>query len=229
MIEQIRLASITPFSSRDFPGRLAAVIFLQGCNWRCSYCHNSAMQARDRQPDSPSWEDALAWLSDRRGLIGGVVFSGGEPTLQADLATAIGEVHSMGFEVGLHTSGAYPDWLEACLPHLAWVGLDFKMPAARLAELTGVPAGHRVGESIRRVLASGIAYEIRTTVDAAYHDQATLEAMAAELAECGVPRSAWVLQVMHDDDGRICPLSAAIAHQAAQTLGLRLQDINSPE
>lgn len=224
MIEQIRLASITPFSSREFPGRLAAVLFLQGCSWRCGYCHNSAMQARDRQPGSPSWEDALAWLSDRRGLIEGVVFSGGEPTLQADLATAIGEVHGMGFEVGLHTSGAYPDWLAACLPRLAWVGLDYKMPAARLAELTGAAAGHRVSESIRRVLASGVDYEIRTTVDAAYHDRATLALMATELAGHGVPRSAWVLQTMRDDGGRVCPLSAALAGQAGTELGLRLRE-----
>ena len=75
-----------------------------------------------------SWNDTFRWLETRRGLLDGVVFSGGEPLLQKQLPEAIGQIHQNGFEVALHTSGVYPERLSKVLPLIEWVGLDIKAP-----------------------------------------------------------------------------------------------------
>ena len=100
----LRVAAITPFTTIDFPGRLSAVVFVQGCPWRCVYCHNDWMQSRAHAPES-SWDEVMKLLSRRKGLLDGVVFSGGEPTVDHALPEAMRTVKSMGFEVGLHTGG----------------------------------------------------------------------------------------------------------------------------
>ena len=84
----LRLGGLTPLTTIDFPGRLAAVLYCQGCPWRCTYCHNTELLDAATPPALP-WPDALAFLHRRRGLLDGVVFSGGEPTLQAALADAL--------------------------------------------------------------------------------------------------------------------------------------------
>ncbi|MDD5304810.1 MAG: anaerobic ribonucleoside-triphosphate reductase activating protein, partial [Elusimicrobia bacterium] len=114
---------MTPLSTTDYPGVLSAVLFLQGCPWRCSYCHNPHLIPADSPPER-EWESALAFLRGRVGLLDAVVFSGGEPTLQDGLEDAMREVKAMGFKIGLHTGGAYPERLVALLPLIDWVGLD---------------------------------------------------------------------------------------------------------
>ncbi len=127
----MRIGGITPLTTIDFPGRLAAVVYCQGCPWRCSYCHNPELLDATA-PAAVPWPQVLAFLQSRRGLLDGVVFSGGEPTLQAALPAALAEVRAMGFATGLHTGGMYPERLAAVLPLLDWVGLDVKGPAACL-------------------------------------------------------------------------------------------------
>lgn len=108
---ELVVGGLTPFTTIDFPGRLAAVIFCQGCPWRCGYCHNAHLHACGS--GERSWPDVRGWLTSRRGLLDGVVFSGGEPLLQRGLAPALGEVRSLGFATGLHTAGIYPERLAA--------------------------------------------------------------------------------------------------------------------
>ena len=110
----IHVGGITPFTTIDFPGRLAAVIFCQGCPWRCRYCHNRHL-LESGEAGQYSWNDTFRWLETRRGLLDGVVFSGGEPLLQKQLPEAIGQIHQNGFEVALHTSGVYPERLSKVL------------------------------------------------------------------------------------------------------------------
>ena len=84
----LRIGGVTPFSTTDWPGRLAAVLFLQGCPWRCGYCHNPHLQPAIG-PVARDYPSTLAWLEGRRGLLDAVVFSGGEPTAQAALGPAM--------------------------------------------------------------------------------------------------------------------------------------------
>ncbi|MGO4157319.1 anaerobic ribonucleoside-triphosphate reductase activating protein [Cupriavidus sp. YAF13] len=188
----LRVGGMTPLTTIDFPGRLAAVVFCQGCPWRCGYCHNQDLLDAGA-PSAVAWTDVLAFLQTRQGLLDGVVFSGGEPTLQAALAGAIADVRARGFEVALHTAGMYPDRLAAILPRLDWIGLDLKAPLHRYDAMTRVPgSGERAWESLRRWLASGVAGECRTTWHAGLFDIAELHALAQRIAALGVTH--WALQ-----------------------------------
>ncbi|AAP85990.1 anaerobic ribonucleoside-triphosphate reductase activating protein (plasmid) [Cupriavidus necator H16] len=188
----LRVGGMTALTTIDFPGRLAAVVFCQGCPWRCGYCHNPGLLDA-RAPSSIAWADVLAFLQARQGLLDGVVFSGGEPTLQGALAGAIADVQARGFEVALHTAGMYPDRLPAILPQLDWIGLDLKAPLHRYDAITRVPgSGERAWESLRHWVASDVAGECRTTWHAGMFDIAELHALAESIAALGVKH--WALQ-----------------------------------
>jgi len=196
----IRVAGMTPLTTIDFPGRLAAVLFLQGCPWRCSYCHNPELLPA-RGARGLDWDAVQDFLGRRRGLLDGVVFSGGEPTSQARLPDAIARVKAMGFQVGLHTGGMYPARLQRLLPLLDWVGLDIKGPAAHHDAITGrrgsaVP----VELSLGHLLESGVAFECRTTWHSDLFPTQALYQLAEQLAARGVRH--WVLQECHEPGRR---------------------------
>jgi len=181
-----------PFTTTDFPGKLAAVLFLQGCPWRCGYCHNPHLHAA-RGRSEQGWTQTLHWIERRRGLLDAIVFSGGEPTSQPLLPAAMQTVRRLGFAVGLHTGGAYPRRLAALLPDIDWIGLDLKAPIAEYPIVTNVlGSGASAYASLDIVIASGVRYEIRTTVHPALTSRAALVEMANELKVRGVTE--WVLQ-----------------------------------
>ncbi|MBS6934822.1 MAG: anaerobic ribonucleoside-triphosphate reductase activating protein, partial [Actinomyces graevenitzii] len=123
----LQIAGLVPLSTVDWPGKLAASIFLQGCPWRCVYCQNHEI-LDPRTPGSVPWSQVVELLQRRRGLLDGLVFSGGEATRQPGLLSAAQEVKALGFAVGLHTAGIYPGNLARLLAADAvdWVGLDIK-------------------------------------------------------------------------------------------------------
>lgn len=192
----LTLGGFTPLSTTDWPGKLAAVAFLQGCPWRCAYCHNADLQPRCASADAPRWPEVLATLKRRVGLLDGVVFSGGEPTLQGGLADAIEDVRALGLQTGLHTAGIYAAKLAALLPTLDWVGFDLKTDLADTTAYDAL-AGARhsavaVRHSLDALLASGVDFEIRTTYHPALISDAALLGMARALQALGVKH--WVLQ-----------------------------------
>jgi pyruvate formate lyase activating enzyme len=161
----LRLGGMTPLTTLDYPGELAAVLFCQGCPWRCRYCHNGHLLGAEPPADAPRWDAVLDWLHRRRGLLDAVVFSGGEPTAQAGLVDAIGQVRSLGFSIGLHTGGAYPQRLGRVLDSVDWVGFDIKALPEDYPALTGVEgSGAPAWQSLDLLLASGVAYQVRVTV-----------------------------------------------------------------
>ena len=188
--KQLKVGGITAFSATDYPGKLAAVVFVQGCPWRCGFCHNPHLQPRTEHSPLP-WAQVLALLRRRVGLIDAVVFSGGEPTMDAALADAMRQVRALGFDVGLHTAGAYPRRLAEVLPLVDWVGLDIKAEPHGYDVVTGIrdSAGPALS-SARMVLASGVAHEFRTTVHPALHTEQDILALASRLSQLGVKRYA---------------------------------------
>ena len=188
VIGTLRVGGFTPFTTTDYPGQLAAVVFCQGCPWRCTYCHNPHLLPTEG-PESHACPDILAFLATRRGLLDAVVFSGGEPTLQGGLASAMREVKAMGFKIGLHSGGMYPDRLARVLPLLDWIGLDVKAPLAAYPRLTGVPgSGEAVFESLGRVLVAGVDHELRCTWHPDLLSEVDLDTLANELLERGADR-----------------------------------------
>ena len=160
----LQVGGFVAFTTVDYPGHLAAVVFCQGCAWRCRYCHNPHLQPFGH--GCWSWEKVLDRLAERRKFLEAVVFSGGEPTAQAGLPGAMRAVKDLGFKIGLHTAGFFPDRLAEILPLVSWVGMDIKAPFDdrydRITQRQGSFEAPK--ESLRLLLASGVSYELRTTV-----------------------------------------------------------------
>lgn len=182
----LKVGGLSRFSATDWPGKLVAVVFVQGCPWACGYCHNPHLQSR-ATPAALPWQQVLDWLQRRTGLLDAVVFSGGEPTLDPALPQAIAAVRALGFSVGLHTAGMYPRALRAVLPQLDWVGFDAKALPEYYAAVTQVrDSGAPVQESLQALLDSGVDYEVRTTLQPGLHDGAHVQALAQWLGARGV-------------------------------------------
>ncbi len=174
-----------PFTTIDYPGALAAVLFCQGCPWRCLYCHNRHLLAQEGAAPV-SWQEALALLERRRDLLDAVVFSGGEATLQAALPDAMRVVRAMGFRVGLHTAGPYPQRLRQCLPLLDWVGMDLKAPFDEYERITGIAgSGAAAEESAALLRQSGVAHQFRTTLDPFLQEGERIQAMQRMVEDWG--------------------------------------------
>lgn len=182
----LKVGGITPFSATDCPGQLAAVVFVQGCPWRCGYCHNPHLQ--NRTEDGPvAWEEVMDLLRRRVGLIDAVVFSGGEPTMDPALPDAIQEVRAMGYGVGLHTAGMYPRRLAEVLTLVDWVGMDIKATQQGYDAITCVANSARAPwASAEILLASGVAHEFRTTIHPGMHSESEILGLANALSTMGV-------------------------------------------
>ena len=151
----------------DYPGKIATVLFTSGCNFRCPYCQNSELVLH---PDSlPEIDPAEIFklLTRRRGLIDGVVITGGEPTLQKGLDDFMRKLKELGLVIKLDTNGYRPQVIRDLLERglLDYVAMDIKASAAKYPLAAGVPVeGQRIEESVRLILSSGIDHEFRTTV-----------------------------------------------------------------
>jgi pyruvate formate lyase activating enzyme len=186
------VGGMAPLTTVDYPGRLAAVLFCQGCPWRCPYCHNPHLLGKKAERPVP-WGDIRAFLKKRRGFLDAVVISGGEPLLQAAIIDAVTAIKAMGFAVALHTGGSHPARLRQLLPNLDWVGFDAKTAFGAYAGVTGIAAsGEAAALSLAEVAAAGIAYEVRTTVDETLVSRDDLLRLADDLASRQV--RTWTLQ-----------------------------------
>ena len=168
-MSEILVGGVETFSTVDFPGKLAAVVFMQGCPWRCPFCYNAIIQKIGQQTNF-LWPKFIEFLKTRIGKLDAVVFSGGEPLVQDSLADAIVEVKKLGYEIGLHTGGYRPEHLLKVLPLVDWVGLDIKSPleAERYQQITKTNHLKQVRQSLDLLLSSGKDFECRTTCDPRY-------------------------------------------------------------
>lgn len=199
---EIVVGGFVPLSTVDWPDQLVATVFTQGCPWDCPYCHNPDLRpVVAASATAPDWCAVLDFLDARTGLLDGVVFSGGEPLTQVGLAEAIKDVRSRGFGIGLHTGGVSPGRFAEVLPLVDWVGFDVKAPFAEYVRVTGAAgSGGRAHESLRALVASGVAFEARTTVHPDLLSSADLVLMADELVAEGVRH--WALQTFRADGVR---------------------------
>ena len=184
----LAVGGLTPLTTIDYPGELAAVIFCQGCPWRCRYCQNVHLVDRGAEA-AMVWDEVERFLESRQGLLDAVVFSGGEPTLQHGLGAAMARVRELGFKVGLHTAGCYPERLGEVLPLVDWVGLDIKAMAESYEALTGVVgSGERAWRSLERLVASGVDHEVRVTVHSGLLSDQDLVRLVRRIRRCGTDK-----------------------------------------
>lgn len=164
MNKALLVGGVVSLSTVDYPDYISSVIFLQGCGWRCKYCHNQHLQPIELSHSLP-WEDILGLLRSRRGFVDAVVFSGGEPLIQEALPDAIMEVKNMGFMIGLHTAGAVPEMLAKVAPMTNWIGFDVKNDFKDYELITGVPnSGKTALESLKLLVALNVNFEVRITM-----------------------------------------------------------------
>jgi pyruvate formate lyase activating enzyme len=168
----------------DYPGKVAAVLFFCGCNLRCPWCYNWEL-VMDPPEDLTGLEEAFALIEKRKHLLGGVVLSGGEPTLLKELPEIIVRIKSLGLPVKLDTNGMLPDILKKICGNKDtvpdFIAMDIKLPPERYAELTArkenpsnpLPAAaSKIQESISFIRESGIEHEFRAlTLPAPYFSE----------------------------------------------------------
>ena len=188
----INVAALLRFSLLDYPDKISAVLFTQGCPLRCVYCHNPDFQNPNVETNT-SFDDVVQFLNTRIGLLEGVVFSGGEPLLQNDLYDAMKTIKDMGFLIGLHTSGCIYNNFVKVLPLLDWIGFDIKQVFNKYIEITQINNSElQVIKSFNELIKSNIKYEIRTTVDTRYISQKDMISIAKYLQSNNVKE--WTLQ-----------------------------------
>ncbi len=164
----------------DYPGCVAATVFMGGCNMRCPFCHNSELILNPPAEMQIPEEEVLAHLTKRRNVLSGLCITGGEPTLQPDLRDFIGKVRELGYKIKLDTNGLKPDTLAELLDAgmLDYVAMDIKAGRDNYAAVCGL--GHNpddksfpdnISESARILISSGTDHEFRTTVVKGLHTE----------------------------------------------------------
>ncbi|WP_029521796.1 anaerobic ribonucleoside-triphosphate reductase activating protein, partial [Persephonella sp. KM09-Lau-8] len=168
----MKIAGIQKFSLIDFPGKLSAVLFVQGCNFRCGYCHNRELVLPEYFSSTISEEEVFQFLKNRTGKLQGVVITGGEPTIFTDLIQFIKKIKSLGFNVKLDTNGSNPEVLKEIIENnlVDYIAMDIKAPVGRYKEITGVETDTgKILSSVELIKNSGIDYEFRTTLIKNFH------------------------------------------------------------
>lgn len=191
------IAGLQKVSLIDFPGRVAATVFLAGCNLDCGYCHNRWMLAPESVTPAMTVADLLAWLETRVGLLDGICVSGGEPLIWPEVGELLAAIRQLGLATKVDTNGTRPAALRALLAAglVDYVAMDFKAPLdGRYAQTAGraVDLG-ALNESLTLLAGAGIPFELRTTVHPRI-DAAALEAMATTIAERMPPEMPWYVQ-----------------------------------
>jgi len=161
----VKIAGMIKSSLIDYPGLISCVLFVPGCNYNCFYCHNRSLIDGSYVIVDPRMVDSF--LEKRVGLIDGVVITGGEPTLQAELLPYLKKIKNLGYKIKLDTNGSSPLVVEQALNEKLcdYYAVDYKAPASRYKEICGNNASaNEVLKTINLLLNANAQLEVRTTV-----------------------------------------------------------------
>ena len=194
----MRIAGLQKLTLLDYPDHTAATVFVDGCNFRCPFCHNAELvmdiEGNEHIPES----DFFAFLETRAGLLDGVCITGGEPTLQADLLEFCLRIRKMGFKTKLDTNGSNPSVLEELIEKQAldYVAVDVKNTRGKYQNTCGTSLNYfdEVFKAIAILAAHDIPYELRTTVVRELTDESDL----LEIAACIPQNCSWNIQDFRD-------------------------------
>lgn len=162
----------------DYPGNVACLIFTQGCNFRCPFCHNSGLLDMNNNCEKIDEKEVFKYLEKRRGLLDGVCISGGEPLLQKDIVDFIRKVKDLGYKVKLDTNGSSPKKLKQLIEDglIDYVAMDIKNDFLNYDKTAGMCTNiDNIKKSIEIIENSNIEYEFRTTIVKQFHDVGKLE------------------------------------------------------
>lgn len=151
----------------DYPGEICAIVFTQGCNFRCPYCHNPELVNPELYGECLPEETIFSYLAKRRGKIDALNITGGEPTIQHDLIEFVKRVRKTGYSIKIDTNGSNPEVIEKLISMklLDYIAMDVKAPADKFNTLTKSHISFdKITQTIEMIIKSGIPYEFRTTV-----------------------------------------------------------------
>ncbi len=189
----------------DYPEHLAAIIFTQGCNFRCHFCYNPLLvlprngsddQEKGLSPLSP--QNLFLFLRERKSRLEGVVITGGEPTLHPDLPEFIADIKALGYLVKLDSNGTNPEMLKRLITAglIDYIAMDIKAPLDRYSEVVGAPVNcQNLEKSVKIIKTSGLPYEFRTTVVPDLVRKEDFDAMGATIRGA----AKWYLQSFKSD------------------------------
>ncbi len=215
----MKIAGLQKMTLLDFPGKVACTVFLDGCNFRCPFCHNTPLLDGKAAP-AMTEEELFAFLEKRTGILDGVCVTGGEPTLQKELPEFLGKIKALGYAVKLDTNGYRPEVLRSVAEQglVDYVAMDIKNSPDRYSQTTGIPIDlKKIEESIFYLVSGKIGYEFRTTVVEPLHDAQSIRDMAAWLIKTtgGKLVNALYLQAFMERD-TVC--FAGLSAPTAETL-----------
>lgn len=173
-----------PVSLLDFPEKISAVLFTQGCNFRCPFCHNEKLLPFENECLIDE-KTVLSFLEKRRNKLDGVVITGGEPTVQKNLLPFIAKVKELGFAIKLDTNGSCPEIIETILATdlIDYWAIDRKASLNRYAVVSGSPIDvQKVVKSSLLIQKSHRPYEFRTTVIPRFHSFEEVQTIAKEIS-----------------------------------------------
>ncbi len=177
----MKISGIQKNTLLDYPGKTAAVLFTQGCNFKCPYCYNPQLNSVKAEEVFDE-DEILKDLAQRKKIIEAVVITGGEPTLQKDLGKFIKKLKDLGFLVKLDTNGSNSKMIKNLIKKdiLDYIAMDVKAPLSKYSIVSGRPKCNvkNIKKSIKIIMNSGVDYEFRSTILPFFHKQKDLIAMA---------------------------------------------------
>lgn len=179
----VRIGGLQKTTLLDFPGKVSAVVFTQGCNFLCPYCHNPDLVFGRQEPLALA--EVLSFLARRKNVLEGVVISGGEPTLHTGLPAFCAALKSLGYAIKLDTNGGRPDVLRALLAArlLDYVAMDVKGNPWRYPEALGAAIGDAAARSMKILRDSGVEHEFRIPCLAPFIDAQSFSAISDEVGD----------------------------------------------
>lgn len=194
----MKISGMQKLTLLDYPGNTACLIFTQGCNFRCPFCHNKDLLSCEESVDMISEEEVFKYLEKRKGLLDGVCITGGEPLLQEDIEDFIIKVKEMGYKVKLDTNGSSPSKLKRLLDKnlLDYIAMDVKNDFLNYDKTAGINMINieNIKRSIELIEKSTVDYEFRTTVVKQFHDLCQLEHICEYLG----PKAKYYIQNYRD-------------------------------
>ena len=199
----MKISGLQKLTALDYPGLIACTVFTPGCNFRCGFCHNAALVTAGSVPEDIPLDEVMAYLRSRRGLLDGVVISGGEPLMQPGLGDFAEKIKALGYRVKLDTNGSYPERLKELIDSalVDYVAMDIKNSPAKYALTCGAESVDmdKIHRSIEIIMTSAPDYEFRTTAVKELHSDADFEAMGELIRGA----KAWYIQNFVDSGGLI--------------------------
>lgn len=182
----MRIHGLTKLTVVDYPSKVACIVFTGSCNFRCPYCQNGGLVLSPWLYPEIGEEEVFSFLARRRGILDGVVISGGEPTINRDLPEFIRKIKDLGYLVKLDTNGTNPDMLRHLVEDglLDYVAMDIKNSLEMYGNTIGIDNFDTgpIEESIKYLLSGVVDYEFRTTVTQQHHSDESFKQIASMCA-----------------------------------------------